>query len=81
MAPLADLKEKRIPAHKEGTSSENYKHLLLSVALTRSKAKEAFEGAIKMLMEADMKLKTEKEMQRDWENQIWMKWWLKMREH
>ena len=48
MTPLVDLKEKRLPTHKEGRSSENYKHLLLSAALTRSKTKEVFERAIKM---------------------------------
>ena len=60
MAPLADLKEKRLPAHKEGTSGEDYKHLLLSAASTRSRAKEAFDGAIKKLMDADVKLKEER---------------------
>ena len=57
MAPLADLKEKRLPAHKEGTSSENHEHLLLSEVSTRSEAKEAFDGTIKKLMEDDEKVK------------------------
>ena len=54
MAPLADLKEKRLQAHKEGTNSENYKHLLLSATSTRRRAKEVFDGTIKKLMEDDM---------------------------
>ena len=55
MAPLAELKEKRLPVHKEGTSSEAHKHPLMSVASTRSREKEAFDGAVKKPMDADMK--------------------------
>ena len=45
MAPLADLKEKRLPACKEGTSSEDCKHLSLSAASMR---KEVFDGMTKI---------------------------------
>ena len=60
MAPLADLKEKRLPAYKEGTSGEDYKHSSLSAASTRSRAKEVFNGTVKKLMDDDMKTRKEK---------------------
>ena len=59
MAPLTDLKEKRLPAHKEGTSSVNCKHLLRSAALPRNEAREVFDRTTKKPMEDDEKVKAD----------------------
>ena len=53
MAPLVDLKEKRLSIFKEGTSSYNHKHLTLGAASTKRRALEMFNGTIKCVTEKD----------------------------